>query len=243
MVSYGIYPKLAVGTSLIGFLKRIGKPAKLAEIHKELKKHGNSKTTLYRHLEQLVEQGILSKQGDRYALISNGNFAVIASDLFRISEMNPIFSISKKGMKISLYSSEELENIEWDEAEKKINEHTMRILEVLDPDINEFFTKENVGKEAISSLIGKNIGFVVTFNGTDFVTLTPEEIINKRRLAMKLISEKKAISLIELMKILNVNLLQIRQIVDPILIAGLANLDESGKISFTIEVNMDENLG
>lgn len=242
MVNFEMGTHQTVSSSILGRLSRFPKKTRLADLYKQLAGKGTSKTTIYRHLERLVKMGFLSKEGDHYALLANNDFTIIASDLSRISEVRPSYEISEKGLHISLYGSNKLKTgSDWKIAKAKINEHVHSILEILDPELNGIFL-DDVNKEKIKNIYGRKIGMVVFFDGSNHVTFSPIEVINKRRQAMKILSELKEITIHELLNLLNVNHLQLRQIIDPLIIAGLASVDEYDKISLTLEVKFHEEM-
>lgn len=230
---------LSTTTALIGLLAREGKPLRLAEIRRSLDHLNVSKATLYRHLASLVEQGVVSKQREHYSLIVKGNATIQASDLSRISEMKPLDAHYRKGLRITIYGPEKLHNINLESIKKSMEGIVGKILEEHNPDLEGLLEDGTVSPQTIQDLAEIKLGLVVTFEGIDFISLTPEEVKVKRREAMRLIARENEIALEELAKSLELTILEAHQVLDPLFIAGLIAMDETGRISYTLEVKDD----
>lgn len=228
---------VSLDTLILGILVRKGRPLRLSEILEAIKFPGLSKTTVYRHLQRLVEKGLVSRKSEEYFPISDSKIAITSADLSRISELKPLHHETGKGLRITIYGSQDLSNPVFKESlNSNMKEVMGKILSSIDPGLQEIFNNASLTEETVKKLIGMKLVLVATFDGTDFSVLTPEEETKKRREVITLLSRTDGIAIDELAEQLNLNILEAIQIVDPLLKSNFAKMDESGKIKLTVEV-------
>lgn len=230
---------IALTTSLLGMLATEGKPLSLADIYREMMPKCVSKPTVYRHLQKLVTKGLISQEKDKYILIHGGDSAVLAADLARISGLKPTLHDVQKGFSFTAYSPEspfvelDYESLKRD-MESIIKKYLTRVIPNFLGD-----TATERSSEVLKKLVGLRVVFIASFDGTDFATLTSKDadlLEKKRREVLNLLADSRGITINELCSKLDLNVLQVRQVVDPILLSGLAEMDESGRIRLTVQV-------
>ena len=145
---------------------------------------------------------------------------------------------TQKGFRITAYSSVDITG---DVDRESLKLDLQRIIEdylsTVDPNLKGIFNDESPTKDVLKKLVGIKFVLVASFDGTDFSTLTSEEsdiFVKKRKEILKLLTETEGVTIRELSNKLKLNVLQVRQIVDPILTSGFARMDESGKIKLTV---------
>lgn len=215
-----------------------GRPLRLTEICRRIKDRTVSKPTVYRHLQKLVAKGILSQKEEKYVLVRGGDLAIKATDFARISELKPIMRHTQKGLSLGAYGSKDMTS---DFDREALEADFKRIMEKhlcsIDPDLKGIFVGKPLTKDALKKLVGMKFALIASFNGTDFSTLTStEEILNKTKEIVKILAETDGVTIQELSNRLNLNEIEVRQAVDPLLASGLAKMDETGKIEFVVEV-------
>jgi len=232
--------RLSLNTSIIGLLAKEGKPLKLAEIHRKMRDYDVSKPTVYRHLQSLVDEGLVSSHEETYILAQRGDTGVLAADLARINELKPVLSEFQKGFKFTIYSSQTRPlNLESDNIKSDLKKLLSKYLSTVDSDLKGVMENGQPPEETLKKLIGLKIVLVASFDGTDFSTFTSKEteiLLKKRKEVLNILAKSKGITMHELGEMLNLNIVQIRQIVDPILASGFAEMDESGKIMLQVEL-------
>lgn len=232
--------RLPLNTAIIGILAKEGKPLKLAEIYKKTKDHKISKPTVYRHLQSLVGEGLVSNHEETYVLAQGGDAGVLAADLARINELKPVLSEFQKGFKFTIYSSlAEPLNLESDAVKSDITKLFSRYLVDIDSDLKGVLKNKPLTEDTLKKLIGLKIVLVASFDGTDFSAFTSKEtkiLPKKRKEILSILAKNNGITMQELGEMLDLNIVQVRQVVDPILASGFAEMDESGKIKLLVEL-------
>lgn len=232
--------RLPLNTTIMGILAKEGKPMKLADIYHKIKERKISKTTVYRHLQSLVSDGLVSSTAATYVLAQAGDFGIQAADLFRINELKPVISEFQKGFKFTIYSSlDRPANVEESGLKSGIKNVMNEYLSSIDSELKRVLDNRSLTQEALKVLIGLKVVLVASFDGTDFSTFTSKEIgvlPQKRKEILNVLSKSGGSTLSELAEISNLNIVQIRQVVDPIISSGFAEMDESGKIRLTVEL-------
>ncbi len=231
---------IPLSTSILGILAMEGRPLRLADIYKKMKTRSVSKPTIYRHLQNLVTKGLVSQRDEKYILVHGGDVTIMATDFARISELKPVIHETHKGFRTTVYSSlDTIEEVDQESLKLDSKRIIEELLSTVHPSLSGVFNDKNPTIDVLKKLVGVKFVLVTSFDGTDFSTLTSEEthvFAEKRRDVLKLLADTDGVTISELSKKLQLNVLQVRQIVDPILISGLAKMDESGKIKLTVEV-------
>jgi len=229
---------IALATSILGILATKGKPLSLADIYREITPKCGSKPTVYRHLQKLVTKGLVSQEKEKYILIHGGDSAVVAADLARISGLKPILHDVQKGFSFTVYRPESsFAELDYEGLKKDIECIIKKHLTKVIPNLEDTTTGQS--GEVLKKLIGLRVAFVASFDGTDFATLTSKDadlLVKKRREVLNLLADSGGITINELCSKLKLNVLQVRQVVDPILLSGFAEMDESGRIRLAVEV-------
>jgi hypothetical protein len=233
--------RLPINTTIIGLLAKEGKPLKLAEIYKKIKSC-KSKPTVYRHLQRLVDEGTISQNNETYILAHGSDAGILAADLARISELEPVVSHFQKGFKLTAYSSEN-GPIAFKDTQicGEIKRVFSSMLKQIDPNIENVFESSRLTEETAKKLIGLKLVLVASFDGTSFSTYTlkdVEKMSTKRKEALRFLAKSEGLTLTELSKELQLNTIQVRQIIDPILASGFADMDEGGKVRLNQELRM-----
>jgi len=228
-------------TFILGILAMEGRPLRLADIYKKMRGRKVSKPTVYRQLQKLVAKGIISQKDEEYILVQGGHLPIMATDFARISKLKPILHDAEKGLRLTVYTPEDAKlDFDRDAIKSDLKKVIEIYLSNLDSSLDEIFTSETLREETLKKLIGVKFVVVASFDGTDFSTLTSEEtdeFTRKRKTVLNLLAEtKKGITIQELSNKLKLNVLQVRQVVDPVLASGFAKMDESGKIKLTVEI-------
>lgn len=210
----------------------------LAEIFRDVRADGVSKPTLYRRLQSLVEGGVIAKVQGRYALIKKSDERVlIARDLAKISRMKPILTQSRRGIEMTVYGDEKsCSQLEVDSITKAAKELLKTILAKEDPSLQEALENGEIGPDMLKKVVGKKVAVVLSFNGTDLLTLNAAEVDKKRGEAISLLAKSKGMTRKELCDELGITLLQLHQVIDPLLSAGLAGEDEKGNVHLLFEL-------
>ena len=232
---------ISLQTFILGILAMEGRPLRLADIYKKIRDRKVSKPTVYRQLQKLVTNGMVSQKDGEYILVRGGHLPIMATDFARISKLKPILHDAEKGLRLTVYTPEDAAlSIDRDAVRLELKKFIEMYLSNLDSSLKEIFTSKPLSEDLVKKLIGVKFVVVASFDGTDFSTLTSEEtdeFTRKRKTALNLLAEtKEGITIQELSNKLKLNVLQVRQVVDPILASGFAKMDESGKIRLTVEV-------
>jgi len=230
---------LSTETSITGFLARQSVPQRLAEIYEGLKTSGVSKSTLYRNLQKLVDDGVLVRENDGYLLVSKGKSTIKAADLARLNEMDPKVLENKRGLRIRVYVKDDFREINWHSLTDSIKKATAEVLIQYDPSLSGILEGKPLSHKAIEKLVGLKFAVITSFDGTDFTTLSADDIAEKRKEAMNLLAEKKKMTLEQMAEDLQLNVLEVRQLINPLLAHGYADIDEDGYLSYTLEVIPD----
>jgi len=230
--------RIALSTSILGILATRGKPLSLAEIYKEIAPKRGSKPTVYRHLQKLVTSGLVSQESEKYILIRGGDSAIAAADLARISGLKPVSHDVRKGFSFTAYNSKSsLAELDYEDLKQDIENIIKKHLSRLIPNSEDAAVEQT--SEDLKKLVGLRVAFVASFDGTEFATLTSRDadlLAKKRKEVLSLLADSEGITISELCTRLKLNVLQVRQVVDPILLSGFAEMDESGRIRLTVEV-------
>jgi hypothetical protein len=224
---------------VLGFLGRQSILKKLSEIYEGLQSDGVSKSTLYRVLQKFVDDGIVLKENEGYLLVAKGRTTVKATDLARLNEMNPVHMENTKGLRFRAYATDDLEHVNWGALRNPIKTALSDILTQIDPALSGTLDSKSLSSKAIQKLVGLKFAILVSFDGTDFTTLAADDIVEKRRDAMKLLAVRKKMTLQGMAEELHLNVLEVRQLLHPLLASGYAVIDEEGLVSYTLEVTPD----
>lgn len=227
-------------TFILGILAMEGRPLRLADIYRKIGNRKVSKPTVYRQLQNLITKGIVSQKDEEYILVQGGRLPIMATDFARISELEPILYDAEKGLRLTVYiSADATLDLDRDAIKSDFKKMIEKYLIDKDSRLGGVFTKKLLNEEVLKKLIGVKFVLVASFDGTDFTTLTSKEtgeLARKRREVLDLLAETSGVTINELSDKLNLNILQVRQVVDPILASGFAKMDEGGKIRLTVEV-------
>jgi predicted transcriptional regulator len=223
-------------TSVLGFLARKAVPQRLTAIYEGLKASGISRSTLYRNLQQLVDDGVIAKENDGYFLVEKGKSSIKAADLARLNEMNPIFMENKRGLRIRAYGGNDLKEVNWQGLRDSVRKATAETLIQIDPTLTGILEGKPLSRKAIEKLVGLKFAMIVSFDGTDFTTLSADDIKEKRKDAMKLLATEKRLRLDRIAEELHLNPLEVRQLLHPLLQSELVEIDDEGFVSYTLEV-------
>ena len=228
---------VSVRSAVIGALASKTSPSRLAEIYKELKEFGLSKATIYRHLQKLVDENMVEKQADSYFLLQRGKSIAHATDILRLSAMTPKHRESWNGLAFSVYGNVD-RNEDWERVREPLRSKLVELLDAVFPTLDLPDSTRLTSKQ-IQNLLGKKVGLVVTFDGTALTTLSPEALREKSRLLMKLLAENKVLTDSEIRDKFELNELQLRQVLHPLIASGYATLNDEGKLTYTMEVTPD----
>lgn len=227
-------------TFILGILAMEGRPLRLADIFRKIENRKVSKPTVYRQLQNLVAKGIVSQRDEEYILVQGGRLPIMATDFARISELQPILHDAEKGLRLTVYSSKDAAlDLDRDVIKSDFKKMIEKYLTAEDSRLGGLFAEKRSDREMLKKLIGVKFVLVASFDGTDFTTLTSKEtgeLARKRKEVLTLLAETAGVTINELSDKLNLNILQVRQVVDPILASGFAKMDEGGKIRLTVEV-------
>jgi len=227
---------LSLNGLIQGALASNREPIGLTEVYEKLKTLGISKPTLHRHLQKMVDDGLISREGEKYVLLASKSSTSLAEDVVRISTLKPARSKTQKGYRVTAYGNDRLENVDWEPVLKALEPVRDSILRQVDPTLEGASDPARLRKESLAKLVGTKFAVVLSFDGTQFAALSSTEVVEKRREAMRLVAEKKGITRDELMKALGLNALEIGQILQPLVSSGYASIDDEGRITYTLEV-------
>ncbi len=230
---------LSTEALVLGFLGRQALGKKLAEIYEGLKNSDISKSTIYRILQKLVVDGVVIREGDNYILVAKGKATVKATDLARLNEMEPAYIENARGLRIRAYAKGKLGDINWEAVRNPIRGALSDVLTQVDPALSGVMDAKPLSSKAIQKLVGLKFAVVVSFDGTDFTALGADDIVEKRKDAMKLLAVKKRMTVQEMADELHLNTLEVRQLLHPLLVSNYAAVDEEGVVSYTLEVTPD----
>lgn len=235
---------IPLSTSILGILVMEGRPLRLADICKKMRTRNVSKPTVYRHLKNLVTKGLVSQRDEKYMLVHVGDAAIMATDFARISELKPFIHETHKGFRITGYSSVDTAlDVNRESLKMDLRKVIEGLLLTVDASLGGIFDNNDPNIDVLKKLVGVKFVLVTSFDGTDFSTLTSEKtdiFTKKRREALKLLADNDGVTILEMSEKLQLNVLQVRQIIDPIITSGFAEMDESGKIKLTVEVKLSE---
>ena len=230
---------LSAEAMVVGFLGRSPVPQKLTDIVKGMSKDGVSRSTLHRVLQRLVSEGAIERDGDRYFLPSKGRSMIKATDLARLSELEPAFQENSKGLRVRAYTTGNLKEVNWQSLKAPVQTAVRDILTQIDPVLSDVLDASTSSDKAIQKLVGLRFAVIISFDGTDFTTLSVEEILDKRKDAMRFLAVKKRATLEEMADELQLNILQVRQLLHPLLASGYAVIDDEDYVSYTLDVTPD----
>lgn len=229
-----------LSTLILGLLAREGRPLRLVDVYRKIGDTRISKTTVFRQLQSLVRKGIVSQNEERYILASGGDLVTKATDFVRMNELKPVVHVGQKGFMLTAYTSLDEEiNINRETLASDFRKIIGKHLSNINPELKGMFDGKPLTVNVLKKLIGLKLVFVASFDGTDFGTLTSKEAddaTTKRKEIIRLLSGIDGITIEDLSRKVKLNVLQVRQVIDPILASGFAEMDESGKIRLTVEV-------
>lgn len=218
-------------TSILALLSESRAPLSLADIHSKL---GDvSKSAVLHWLQSLVEEKIVVRIEDDYALLDKAAYSV-SRDIVNLSKMKAVVSAGTRGTSATLYGEDFKEKVPADEFKAVTDEFMNRIVSLVHSGIKSI---EAASKTAdAEKLVGLKFSLVMNFDGTSYVAAGGEELKNLTKRTMKLLSKYGPMSLDEVAGQLKISAVEAYQATYPLLATSLAQTEGDGRIKLLIRV-------
>lgn len=217
--------------SILALLSESGSPLSLADLHSRL--GGVSKSAILHWLQSLVEEKVIVRIGDNYALLDKAAYSV-NRDIVTLSSMTARVSSGTRGSSATLYAKDLKEKISVDEFKAVTDEFTERIVKLIYPNIK---SVETASKTAdAEKFVGLKFSVVLNFDGTKFVAAGGEGLKDLTKRAMKLLSKYGPMSVEEIAEQLKISAVEAYQATYPLLSTSLAQTEGDGRIKLMIKV-------
>jgi len=219
--------------SILALLSESRSPLSLADIHSKL---GNvSKSAVLRWLQSLVDEKVIVRIDDNYALLDKAAYSV-TRDIVNLSTMKAVVSSGTRGTSATLYGEDLKEKVSADEFKVVTDEFMNRIVKLMHPDIKSIEAASRT-REA-EKLVGLKFSVVMSFDGTKLLAAGGEDLKDLTKRVMKLLSKYGPMSLDEIAEQLKISAIEAYQATYPLLSpsVGLAQTEGDGRIKLLIKV-------
>lgn len=218
-------------TSILALLSESRSPLSLADLHANL---GDvSKSAVLHWLQSLVEEKVIVRIEDKYALLDKAAYSV-TRDIASLSSMTAVVSSGTRGTSATLYGKNLKEKVSADEFKAVTDEFIDHVVKLMYPNIKSI---EVASKTAdAEKLVDLKFSVVLNFDGTKLVAAGDEGLRDLTKKAMKLLSKYGPMSLDEISAELKISAVEAYQATYPLLSTSLAQTEGDGRIKLLIKV-------
>jgi predicted transcriptional regulator len=217
--------------SILALLSESRSPLSLADLHSKL---GDvSKSAVLHWLQSLVEEKVIVRIDDNYALLDKAAYSV-NRDIVTLSSMTAVVSSGTRGTSATLYGESLKEKVSADEFKTVTDDFIDRVVKLMYPNIRSI---EAASKTAdAEKLVGLKFSVVLNFDGTKLLAAGGEDLKDLTKRAMKLLSKYGPMSVEEIAAELKISAVEAYQATYPLLSTSLAQTEGDGRIKLLIKV-------
>jgi DNA-binding Lrp family transcriptional regulator len=215
---------------ILALLSDSGSPLSLAQIQQKLGKV--SKSAVLRWLQSMVEDQVIVRIDDSYALIDKAEYSV-SRDIVTLSSMKAMVSSGSRGSSATLYGENFKEKIDPGKFKSLTDEFIDNIVKLAHPSLQSI---EKAAKTVdAAKLVGMKFAVVVNFDGTKSLAASGGDLKDLTKKAIQLLSKYGPMGLDEIAEQLKISAIEAYQATSP-LIPALAEREADGRIKLLIKV-------
>lgn len=222
--------RIPLRMEILALLSDSGSPLSLAQIQAKLGKV--SKSAVLRWLQSMVEERVIVRIDDNYALLDKAAYSV-SRDIVTLSSMQAVVSAGTRWSSATLYGESFKEKIDPDKFKTLTDEFVDNIVKLVHPNLQ---SVEKAAKTAdAAKLVGMKFSLVINFDGTKGLAASGDDLKELTKKAIRLLSKYGPMGLDEIAKELAISAIEAYQATSP-LIPALAEREGDGRIRLLIKV-------